>query len=247
MAGIIDGFKDVFTGEDALVKHISIFTLCAIIGVVSGSAARVLPKGSNSMDLLKELLNLNPIVIMVFIISAIILFAYWLMFIHNCLNKFSNLKETNLMPNIDSELITPILPVIPLGIVWTIYNIIGSIIPIFNIFWSIIISGFCMPYVYIAYCKDFSSKGLMSPAFVFKIMGQVFLPTLILSLKFIAFYVLLVIIIFMSFMIIGKLPLDIAFGLGMTLVFYVTYIYALVLAYCQSDIYLDNVYEVNFD
>jgi hypothetical protein len=150
---IVSGFKRVFLGENILFKHISIFSLAGIFGML-----RFHFDGANPTENISQYL----IFLLLYVAIGLYFSGYMLSFCHNCFDEDSQ----NILPEFDEKPVGILLSVITLVIAWFLYILLFSILGIIPILGWIFMLVCCftwfpfLGFINIAYSKNFSKEGL---------------------------------------------------------------------------------------
>lgn len=187
---ICTGIKRIFSGKDALYKHISLFALVGIMSVAQ-----------THFELLKDSVKDGTAVpdfqsliigVVVALVIGLYFCGYSFRFMHNAYND--NCDE--LLPSIDEKPFGTFFGALPLIIVWVLWVIltyIVGIIPILGWIALIIMLFIWYPFiqfVFVAYSRYFNSKGLFRYTFPIDCMKPSFWTVVRLGLAFIVLWLI---------------------------------------------------------
>ncbi len=185
---INDGFKKVFSGEHAWLTHISLFAICGICSVIT-TIFQETAKTKMTPDFGLALFG----AILVFILY-LYLTGYNVAFMHKSFYD----EETGL-PDIDEKPLIVFSKVLPLLITWIFYFIAAILLSAFVkiliipvIILLLIISPF-VSFVFVAFSKEYSAKGLFNIALPFKYFVPTLSSIVIQGLCFIPLWILAII------------------------------------------------------
>lgn len=190
---ILDGYKKLFSGPNAILKHISLFALVSIFTLFS----LYFEKFEHSKFLPSDL-STSILGIICMLAVAIYLCGYTYNFMHNAFSE----QSPELLPDIDLTSLGPFLKALPLMIVWIIYltvfaiiaSIFAIIAPILGILLLILffLMATFLIFVFIAFSEYFDAKGLFNVMLPFRfitpsigmlvLLGILFIPVGIISI-----------------------------------------------------------------
>ncbi len=194
---VIDGFKKVFTGKNAVIKHIWIFLITAIISFVSVYFQLLAETAEKAEKLPDFPLKTFLIALTVMIVIGIYLGGYNFQFMHNAFNSESD----SVLPEFTGKPFNIFWKAFPLMLVWTLY-IIAATALCFSLFFAgpvfitigfilfiglLLVSAF-IQFVYVGYAKCYSREGLYNIALPFKYIKLTFGPFALMALLFIPIY-----------------------------------------------------------
>lgn len=250
---IIEGFKKVYKGPNALVKHIALFAITGLVSVASVYIENI----SKAIEQSPQLPDLSTIlgIVLLLILIGIYLGGYNLIFSHNSFLE----EQEEYMPDINFEPIKIFFNALPLMICWTVYivvaclvaalicaiksSVISVIIGISLMFVVLLACGF-VQFIYTAYTKNFVKAGLFNITLPFKYMKHCFGEFVLLGLLFIPVYIISMLPSFIVGMIMGLTSPNnatIAIYLGGILGGYAGLILQLVWYYCLVQIYQEKI------
>jgi hypothetical protein len=250
---ISTGLKRTFLGKDALWKHISIFSLIGMLAmlylyVFEGNPFNSLSTGKISY----ENMHFNPIFFILLIIIWIYIFGYSYNIIHNYFDE----SNQNAMPELNEKHFKVFFSALPLIIVWSIYQFIFSVISVIPILgWIVGIVGAIVwtpfiNFIFIAYGKNFSTKGLYKitlPLTYMKhsiktciVFGLVFFFVYLIPL-FIATAIIVTLISFIFILLNINIDETLTGYIAFLFVGYLFYIIAIVWQYCMVQIYKEEI------
>ncbi len=255
---IMEGFVKVFFTQDGFLKHVCLFALTGIVSFIPAHLQKIgeeLQKGSGNFDISS---NLGFIVfaIIAFIVISIYLAGYYLKFQHNAFDNKSN----EIMPDFDGNPIGVFCKALPLYLVWGIYYILITavmgflfikplliIIGIFALLFLMVYFAF-VQFVFVAFAKDYDSKGLFNIALPLSYIKPAIGPVCICGLIFIIICILAFIIPFTAGLIMGIFSVDstITTTVGGMLGGYIGAILQLIWIYCIVQIYRETIEPENY-
>lgn len=252
-ANLIEGFKKVYKGPNALVKHIGLLALTGLVSVASVYIENI----SKTIEQAPQLPDLSTIlgIVILLILLGIYFGGYNLIFSHNSFLA----EQEEYMPDINFEPIKIFFKALPLMICWGFYITVACIVaagictiktsPISVIIGILLMSvillacGF-VQFIYTAYTKNFDQAGLFNITLPFKYMKYCFGEFVLLGLLFIPVYIISMLPSFIVGFIMGLTsPNDstVAIYLGGILGGYAGLIIQLVWYYCLVQIYKEKI------
>ena len=210
MERILKSFKDLYTGENILKKHL-MFVLLLLLPAISGGVLGIIDK-----DTPKNVIIIMAIIGVVLLILSIVPYIYLLGFYVNFVKD--RLKGISGIPLITSETFMMGVRVLPLTIVWFIYSILffgtlmfGPIVPLVMaamsskpdagaiiglvilllVAYSVVFVSFILivpfaSYIYFEYVDNGRALGkLFNPLILVNYMKKAFKDTIFVELKFI--------------------------------------------------------------
>lgn len=192
---MIDGFKRVYSGKNVLLKHFLMFIIISVLSITTVNVQII----TETLEKTKELPNVWQFLLYIIItlIAGIYTGGYNLLFSHNAFNK----ENKDMLPEITLTPFKVFFKALPLMIVWFIYVLIAilfsitfmstkSPLLILGIFLFLFFLFMCafINFIYIAYIKNFDSKGLFNITLPFKYMKHSFSDFVLLGLLFIPVY-----------------------------------------------------------
>jgi len=210
MPSIIEGFRKIYKAPNASKVHLIYAGVIVLLGAVSFFA-------QTSKNIIALLLS-----VILSLVWVIYVYGYKLQFMHNAF------QEEFLMPGIDTSPFKAFGGAFGLIVVWfgyymvysIIMAIIGIIIPL-TIFitknpilaillLTVLTVVMCLiilfiPYVFVAYSKDFNTAGLFNMLIPFKFMRKAFVDNLILWLKCIPFVIVFALMVLVAWQAAGIL------------------------------------------
>lgn len=248
---MVDGFKKVFSGENALIKHIYLFLITCILSLASVHVQIL----ANAMEKTKDFGDFNSLLICLIatLIIGFYMGGYNLLFAHNSYNK--ELKE--ILPEINIKPFKIFWNAIPIMIVWSLYMLAVILISIafmtshspliiLGIFLFLLFIFICafIQFVYIAYTKNFNHKGLFNILLPFKYIKYSFSEFVLLGLLFIPVFSIAMTPSFIVGLILGLSGIkniNIAIYIGGILGGYFSFIVQLVWYYCLVQIFKQKI------
>lgn len=197
---MVEGFKRVFSGQNALTKHLYLFLITAVISISSV----YIQEAADAIEQTKELpANIPLLIIYIIMLVAfgIYIGGYNLIFSHN---SFFRENETGeILPDINFKPLKVFFHAFPLMLVWTLYIFIIGIISILLmagnlliykvlgifIFLCIICFYAFVQFIYTAYSKHFDRKGLYNILLPISYIKHSFSDFILLGLLFIPVYI----------------------------------------------------------
>lgn len=192
---MIDGFKKVYSGRNVLSKHIFMLIIIVILSIATVNVQIM----ADTIEKTKELPNIWQLLICMIItlIAGIYTGGYNLLFSHNSFNQ----ENKDILPEINLTPFKVFFKTLPLMIVWSLYILVTlffsmalisskSLLTILGIFIFLFLLFVCafINFVYIAYIKNFDSKGLFNIMLLAKYIKYSFSDFVLLGLLFIPVY-----------------------------------------------------------
>ncbi len=247
---MIDGFKRVYSGKNVLLKHCLMFFIIIILSISTVNVQII----ADTIEKTKELTNISQLFIYlgITILIGIYTGGYNLLFSHNSFDK----ENKDIFPDINFIPFKVFFKTLPIMIVWFIYVLIAiffsialmsnkSLLLILGIFLFLFILFVCafINFVYIAYLKNFDSKGLYNITLPFKYMKYSFSDFVLLGLLFIPVYGVAMTPSFIVGILAGILGVKAmtAIYIGAILGGYLGFIVQIVWYYCLVQIYRDKI------
>lgn len=247
---MINGFKRVYSGKNVLLKHLFMFIIIAILSIATVNVQIM----ADSIEKTKELTNISQLLIYlgITILLGIYTGGYNLLFSHNSFDK----ENKDILPDINFIPFKVFFKTLPIMIVWFIYVLIAilfsvalmsnkSLLLVVGIFLFLFILFLCafVNFVYIAYLKNFDSKGLYNITLPFKYMKYSFSDFVLLGLLFIPVYGVAMTPSFIVGLLFGLMGVKTIMALyaGGILGGYLGFIVQIVWYYCLVQIYRDKI------
>lgn len=247
---MIDGFKRVYSGKNVLLKHCLMFFIIIILSISTVNVQII----ADTIEKTKEFTNISQLFIYlgITILIGIYTGGYNLLFSHNSFDK----ENKDIFPDINFIPFKVFFKTLPIMIVWFIYVLIAiffsialmsnkSLLLILGIFLFLFILFVCafINFVYIAYLKNFDSKGLYNITLPFKYMKYSFSDFVLLGLLFIPVYGVAMTPSFIVGILAGILGVKAmtAIYIGAILGGYLGFIVQIVWYYCLVQIYRDKI------
>lgn len=194
---VIDGFKKVFTGKNALIKHIFIILITSVISLVS-VYFQILAETAEKASKLPEFpFKTFIIALIVMFVAGIYLSGYNFQFLHNAFNNESD----GVLPEFTSKPYGIFWRAFPVMLVWTLYIIAAMALcislffagPIFIVvgiilFFAILIISAFVQFIYIGFAKHYSREGLYNISLLVKYLKLTFESFALMALLFIPIY-----------------------------------------------------------
>ena len=265
--GLIEGLKKIYCGKDVLKIHLFILLIAAVT-ILPFSFVKGDIDTSSNIATIKQLAEVGPWAVILYIGGLFFLGIYTIHFTHNALKFFlwadhqdnpEKIKSLDMTPKFDKNIMEHSGQIV-LYYIYLICLIFIIILPVALVAWipilgwgililvALIIS-ISAPYLIVGFSKNYKISGNISPALLIQYFPQVFLPTIVLGLKMfllvICGTIMGVIIAFSIGLIIGLLQLEMlkTFGtfLAGTILFYIFYITTLAYQYALAYIYYDRI------
>lgn len=203
---IFNILKNIYSGKNNLLKHISIFSLSGIMtlalnNVISSYLGNIYSGflGFPPSDKLELSLDL---------VVGLLLGMFFFGYSYNFVNSY--FKESNGLPDLDLSSFSVFLKMLPIFISWTLYIVFLSFLgaafipitsPYFYIYYSILIC--ILPFVniiYVMYAKNFIlTPNLFLPKVLFKIIDRTLGDVIFLIIKILLISSLNILIIYLFF------------------------------------------------
>lgn len=247
---MVDGFKKVYSGKNVLLKHLLMFIIISILSIATVNVQII----ADTIEKTKELTNISQLFVYlgITILIGIYTGGYNLLFSHNSFAK----DNKDILPDINFTPFKVFFKTLPIMIVWFIYVLIAilfsvalmsnkSLLLILGIFLFLFILFLCafVNFVYIAYLKNFDSKGLYNITLPFKYMKYSFSDFVLLGLLFIPVYGVAMtpsFIVGLLFGLMGIKTINVLY-IGAILGGYLGFIVQIVWYYCLVQIYRDKI------
>lgn len=241
---IVNGFKRIFSGQDAFAKHLSLF---AITGFYSLGTV-YLQDLSEQMKNAAVVPNLQlPIMALVLLfIVGIYMCGYLIRFWHNSYDD----NNPSILPDIDGKAFGTFFKALPLYIVWFLWIVIVQIlglIPIVGWIGLIILLFIWIPFiqfVFVAYAKYFNAKGLYKISLPIGYAKKSFGSVVILGLLFIPVWIVAMLpafVIGFVFGLLGGTDTTFIMYVGGLLTGYLGFLIQLCWSYCIVQIYREKI------
>ncbi|OLA77837.1 MAG: hypothetical protein BHW55_03595 [Candidatus Melainabacteria bacterium 35_41] len=194
---VIDGFKKVFTGKNALIKHIFIILITSVISLVSVYFQILAETAEKASEMPEFPFKTFIIALIVMFIAGIYLSGYNFQFMHNAFNNESD----EILPEFTGKPYSIFWRAFPVMLVWTLYIIAAMSLcislffagPIFIVvgiilFFAILIISAFVQFIYIGFAKHYSREGLYNISLPVKYLKLTFEPFALMALLFIPIY-----------------------------------------------------------
>ncbi len=243
---IVEGYKKIFSGPNAVLKNVMLFCLTGIIALVSLYFENI----KESKILFSEL---NPFTFVLAAILIIVAGIYIGGYTYSFINRSFYDCEDNILPDFNLKHISIFFKALPLAIIWIIYLTLvlilsGIFMSLIHILGIVLAIGFILmavftTFVFIAFCKNFDAKGLFDITLPFKFMSKTIGIVIILGLLFIVVGILSLVPSCLAGIVCGILGFgksQFAYYLGGILGGYFGCLAQFVWYYCLVQVYKDN-------
>lgn len=270
--GIFEGIKKCYKGKNVLSKHI--FLVILLILVTLPSLIATLNTDGSEIQVYKYLFIEHLYLGVIILAGSLILGIYMIHFIHNCVKYFlwkdtqndqAKVEAMEILPNVDLNIFKHFWKWVGFWTIWLVFLlaiciVLGAIcvtpivnfvgIPLMLLF--MVAVSISMPYITIGFARNYSIKGNISPHLLFTYLPKIFVPAIILSLKYFGISILYGIGVVLSIVVvvaIGTVGTIMGFKLTSTVpvilistaMMYVTTILGLAYYYAASKIYYDKI------
>lgn len=260
--GLIEGIQKVYSGPNVLKKHLIIFVLCLIMGVIFAIAAMNTPEKASEAQIYTYLFLKAPLLGIILVIVGTAMGLYNIVFSHNAI-KLQTWKDTekdparikalSILPDWNSNLLQPLVELIIFCVVWAIITALTvffwgalAMLPLIGIIPAIIVViyisvvSWIFPLLFAMFSKNYSAKGLLSPFLVFSAFGRTFVSMLILYLKCIIYWVVVSVavwaVVMLSILVLGSLG-KAGLLIAITLFVYMMYVAQFGFTYAVACVY----------
>lgn len=275
--GLIEGIKKCYTGKNLLSKHSFLFILALLMAFPAAISS--INANGNDTEAMKYMYVTNPVLGLLSLVCSFTLGIYIVHFIHNSLKFFlwkdtqqdqERIKALQIMPEINGQIFKHFGSFLGFGFIWFVVSLliflilfILGIIPGVNFIgiplFILVMITFCfsMPYIFCGFARNYQIKGNISPFLIFSYIPKIFLPALILILKYIGMIIVyaicVAIFMFVIFLVLGILsglaglnPADLAKNVPImtittAIITYTSIILGLAYYYATANIYYENI------
>lgn len=233
MVSIIEGVKSLFFKRENKLNYLYLFAIAAILSGISSYF-----EIHENTGILSTILST-----VIYSVLTIYIGGYFLMFINNVY-----FHKDELLPKFNTEPFKVFVKAIPLYFIWFIYTLIFMIslfIPYAGWVFFILLLPF-ISLVYVAYAKDYNSKGLYNINLPFIYMKKSFVETWLTFLKFLGFCLLVILPVIFLTLLVGIFynvnQNEMTYFIGI-LGGYISLILTFVWEYCLVKIYQNKIEE----
>lgn len=185
---ILNGYKKIFSGSNALLNNIILFVLTGIIAITTLYFESIKNATIAIFDI--NIFTFLSAIILTVLVSVYI-GGYTYKFIHQAFSE----TENCLLPDFDLKPIGAFFKALPLVIVWIVYlaailiiagilitfaPILGGVLAIIFVLMAVFTT-----FVFITYCENFEFQGLFNITLPFRYMAKTLPTVVILGLLFI--------------------------------------------------------------
>lgn len=222
--GFLEGFKKIYTGKNIFAKHMYLVLLSLLISLPCSIATLNNEYSGSQSDIYRYIYVEYPLLGILCTIISLAIGIYIIHFMHNSLKYLvwkdnqtdeEKVNALDIMPEINLKMFKHFWKWIGFGIVWGIYIILFVILALLSCFipgfhipgivllLAIMVSiYFSIPFILMSFAKNYTTKGNFSPLLLFTYLPKIFLPSIVLYLKYIGIIILFCILGFTTFFII---------------------------------------------
>ncbi|MBO6086759.1 hypothetical protein J6P92_00230 [bacterium] len=243
---MIEGFhKVLFGSQNALLKHVCIIALTAIVSYFSVQSEFLKGQLDNTTGALPDLSGFFLGLLAALIVGCY-MFGYSLSFMHNVYHE----DPENCLPEFDENPFKIFFKSFPLILVWILYflllGIVSGLLSVILIglvgFVVMLIMAIGLQFIWVEFSRDFDRTGLFSFKKPFEYIGKTIVPLILMTILYIFIYILCMIPIaivggIMGFMGIGSTAITYTGGI---IGGYIGFILQLVWYYCIVKLYKEK-------